>query len=88
MAEKREVNYCSAGKEDLISLKDLPQGYYVITVSALLMTPGQYMSVGINKVDICPGTCNNEFISDIGFPPEAQTSAFFPYYVKVHIEVN
>lgn len=56
--DRKEINYSGASKEDLLSLK-LPKGTYLTTLSGLITTnASNYMSLGINKVEICPGTCN------------------------------
>lgn len=70
--EKKEMSYSGASKEDLVSLR-LPKGTYIATMSGLICTnASNYMSLGINKVEICPGTCKILHNLDIGTPPDAQ----------------
>lgn len=56
--DRKELAYSGATKEDLLSMR-LPNGKYIVTVSGLMTTnASNYMSLGISKADICPGTCN------------------------------
>ena len=80
IAERKEIAYTGATKEDLVTLK-LPTGKYIVTVSGLMTTnASNYMAVGISKADICPGTYTS-------MPTEAQNTPF-PYLSRAVIDVT